>query len=196
MNYYRRFLLAVICALTVSAGPLHAQEPRNALSIDVFLPAMSPVSRIAYGEMFFVPLNAKYQHVLSEHQVLMVKMGLNYSWDTHGERILDLYPMLALEWHPFNTGLKGFYLGPSLLFGYSSYSYSRATAENDLDHSYWAAVGGNIGYEYALPSGMVIDLIFGLGYGNTKEVDVKGRTGASGFMVDETIAGVFVGRSF
>ena len=195
MNY-KIVLLTVMCALTVGPGFLHAQEPRNALSIDLFLPAMSPVSRIAYGEMVFVPLNVKYQRVLGDHNVLMVKMGLNYSWDSHGERILDLYPMLALDWHPFNAGLKGFYLGPSLLFSYSSYSHSGATVESDLDHSYWTAVGGNIGYGYVLPSGTVIDLIFGLGYGYAKEVDVKGRTSTSGYRVDETIGGVFVGRSF
>jgi len=195
MNY-RRLLLAVFCALTVGPGSLHAQEPRNAISIDLFLPAMSPVSHIVGEDMAFVPLNVKYQRVLSEHQVLMVKMGLNYSWDSHGERILDLYPMLALDWHPFNTGLRGFYLGPSLFFSYSSYSHSGATADSDLDHSYWASVGGNIGYAFVLRSRMVIDLIFGLGYGYSKEVDVKGRTSASGFLVDETIGGVFVGYSF
>lgn len=192
----RRLLLAVFCALTVGPDSLQAQEPRNAISIDLFLPVMSPVSRLSGEDMAFVPLNVKYQRVLTEHAVLMMKMGLTYSWDSDGESILDVNPMLALEWHPFNTGLKGFYLGPSLFFTYSSYSHSGTTAESDLDHSSWAAVGGNIGYEFVLRSGMVIDLIFGLGYGYSKEVDVKGRTSASGFQVDETVGGVFVGYHF
>ena len=195
MNY-RRLLLAVFCALTVGPGSLHAQEPHNAISIDLFLPVMSPVSRLAGEDMAFVPLNVKYQRVLTEHGVLMVKMGITYSWDSDGETILDVNPMIALDWHPFNTGLKGFYLGPSLFFNYSSYSHSGATADSDLDHSYWASVGGNIGYEFVLRSRMLIDLIFGLGYGYSKEVDVKGRTRASGFVVDETVGGVFVGYSF
>ncbi len=155
---------------------------------------MSPVSQLSGEDMAFVPINIKYQRVLTDHEVLMVKVGLTYSWDSDGESILDVNPMLALDWHPFNTGLKGFYLGPSLFLNYNFYSGD--TAERELDHSYWAAVGGNIGYEFVLRSGMVIDLTFGLGYGYSEEVDVKGRTSASGFQVDETIGGVFVGYSF
>lgn len=64
MNY-RRLLLAVLCALTVGPGSLHAQEPRNAILIDLFLPVMSPVSHLAGEDMTFVPLNVKYQRVLT-----------------------------------------------------------------------------------------------------------------------------------
>lgn len=193
---HRRLLLAVLCALAVGPGAVQAQEPRNALSIDLLLPVLSPVSHLSGEDTAFVPLNVKYQRVLTEHGVLMVKLGLTYSWDSDGERIWEINPMLAFDWHPFDTGLKGFYLGPSLFFNYNSYSHSGATVDSDLDHSHWAAVGGNIGYGFVLRSGMVVDLIFGLGYGYSKEVDVTGRTSASGFQVDETVGGVFVGTSF
>jgi len=191
----RRIFLVLLCTLTMGPASLNAQEPDNAISVDLFLPAMSPLSRLSDEEMVFIPLNVKYQRVLTEHRVLMLKMGLTYSWNSDGESILDIYPMLALEWHPFDTGLKGFYFGPSLFFSYSVYSHSGTTTAGDLDYSYWAVVGGNLGYEFVLRSNMVIDLIFGLGYGYSQEVDMKGMA-TSGFQVDETIGGVFVGYSF
>ena len=191
----KRMFLAVFCVLAAASSSVHAQELRHAISIDVFLPAMSPVSKLAGEDSTFVPINLMYQHVLTEHQVLMMKIGLNYSWGTGGETSRDIYPMLALEWHPFDTGLKGFYAGPSVFFNYSTHSYSRTPASDSLDYSRWAAVGGNIGYEYALPSRVVVDLIFGLGYGYSREVDVNGKV-TSNHLVDETIGGVFVGYRF
>lgn len=190
-----RLLLAVFCFLAVAPGSLYAQERQNVISVDLFLPVMSPVSHLSGEDMAFVPLNVKYQRVLTEHQVLSLKIGLTYSWDSNDERILEVNPMLALEWHPFGIGLKGFYLGPSLFFTHSDNSYSRTTTEDDLDYGYWAAVGGILGYEFVLQSRMVIDLVFGLGYGYSKEVYVNGVV-ASGFQVDETIGGVFVGYLF
>lgn len=187
--------LAALCLLTAGAGSLRAEEIRNAISVDVFLPAASPVSRLSGEETAFLPLNVKYQRVLADHQVLMLKIGLVYSWDSEGERTLDVNPMLAYEWHPFDTGLKGFYLGPSLFFNHSDYRHSGATDEDDLDYDSWAAVGGILGYEFALRSRMVVDLIFGLGYGYSKEVDVNGKV-TSGYRVDETVGGVFVGYRF
>jgi hypothetical protein len=188
----RSLFLAVLCV--VGPGSPHAQEPRNAIAVDLFLPVMSPVSRLSGEDMTFVPLNIMYRHVLTEHQVLMLKMGLTYSWGD-GEKSLDVSPMLALEWHPFDTGLKGFYVGPSLFFNRTTNSYSGTPAADDIDHSHWTAVGGNVGYEFESRSNLIVDLIFGLGYGYSKEVNVNGKV-TSGYQVDETIGGVFVGYRF
>jgi hypothetical protein len=59
----RSLFLAVLCA--VGPGSLHAQEPRRAIAVDVFLPVMSPVSRLLGEDMTFVPLYVMYRHVLT-----------------------------------------------------------------------------------------------------------------------------------
>lgn len=190
-----KIFLTAVFTLAVGPGALNAQERQQSLTVDLFLPAMSPVSRMAGEDMTFLPLNVMYQRMLTDHQVMMLKMGLTYTRGSDGERILDIYPMLALHWHPYSDGLAGFYVGPALFYNYSTYSYSGSATGDDLDHSYWAAVGGNLGYGFELRSNKVIDLIFGLGYGYSKEVDVNGKV-TSDHRVDETIGGVFFGYSF
>jgi len=195
MNYFI-IVLFVLCTLIFRPCVLNAQETPNAISIDLFLPIMSPLSRMLGEEASFVPINVKYKRMLAEHYVLTVKMGVTNNWDSEGEHTVEVSPMLAVDWHPFSSGMTGFYLGPSLFYSHSLHSYSRTTVEDDLDYSYWAAAGGNIGYEFAFQSGIVIDLIFGLGYGYLKEVEIGGRTLSSDMRVDETIGGVYVGYSF
>ena len=191
----RGLFLSMLFVMALGPTSVYALAPTNAVSVDLLLPALSPVSKLAGEESSFIPLNIKYQRVLTEHQVLMFKMGLNYNWGHAGDSSVDIYPMLALEWHPYQTGLQGFYLGPSLFFNYSTYSYSGASTALDMNTSYWLAVGGNIGYEFVLPSNTVVDLSFGLGYGYSYEKDMSGKT-TSGFRMDETMAGVFFGYSF
>ncbi len=189
----KRIMIFLILGLfTFLPASVMAQEPRQALTLDVLLPPMAVVSRAA-GEMAWIPLNVKYQRVVREHLVLMVKAGLNYSWGP-GEKILEVYPMLALEWHPFGTGLKGFHLGPSLLLSYCHYWNDYAVVDNP-DHNTRIAPGLNLGWQFVLRSKVVIDLTFGMGYGFNAEVDRNGKTTKS-FSLDESIAGVFVGYAF
>jgi len=187
-----KMLLIMPGALALWPRSMYAQESVNAVSVDVFLPLMSPVSRLA-GEMAWIPFNVKYQRVISSHLAVMAKSGVNYSWAA-GEKILDVYPMLALEWRPFHTGLKGFYLGPSLFFNYSNYWNDYAVVTNP-DHAYWIAAGGNLGWQFVLRPRIVIDVTFGLGYGYNAEVGEDGAT-KSHFTMDETLGGVYVGFCF
>ena len=185
----------MLFVMAVISTSVYARVPQNVISIDVFLPSMSVVSKLAGEETSFIPLNLKYQRVITPHHVLMFKLGVNKNWGLAGQTSVDIYPMLALEWHPYKAGLQGFYLGPSLFFNYSNYSYSGASTATDIDSSYWLAVGGNLGYEYVLPSNLIIDLSFGLGYGYSKEKEMTGKT-ITGFRGDETLAGVFLGYRF
>jgi hypothetical protein len=167
-----------------------AQDQKNAISIDVFLPLMSPISSLSGEEDNFLPLNVKYQRVVADHLALMFKAGFNYNWkEKNSRRSLDFYPMVGLDWRPFRTGLKGFYTGLSGIFGYTAY-YN--TTEGD---DYRIALGPTLGYQFVLRSRIVIDLTFGLGYGYYSDVDAYGVK-TSGYSVDETIGGVFVGYCF
>jgi hypothetical protein len=183
-------VLVLLFSLALWPKSSGAQGQQNAISIDVFLPIMSPVSLLSGEEMAFLPLNVKYQRVIVDHLVLMLKGGLNYNWD-NSERILDIYPMVELDWHPFQSGLKGFYTGFSGFFNYSSYHNST----EDADHNYRAALGGTLGWQFVLQSRIIIDLTLGLGYGYNVEVDVNGNK-TSDWSLDETIGGVFVGFCF
>ena len=188
----RTIFMLALGFLALAPAPVNAEEPRHAVSIDLLLPVMAPVS-VAAGEMAWIPLNVKVQQVLTDHLALMGKAGLNYSWGT-GEKILEVNPMLALEWRPFHKGLRGFYLGPSIFFSYCNYWNDDAVVDNP-DHSYRIAVGGNLGWQFLVRSNLTIDVTFGLGYGYDSEVDRNG-VAKSGFSVDESIAGIFIGYSF
>ena len=171
---------------------LNADGERHSVSIDVFLPLMSAMSQ-AFGEMAWLPVNIKYQYLIMDHLAMMGKAGINYSW-AKGEKILEVYPMLALEYHPFDTGLRGFYLGPSLLVNYCSYRNDYSVVNNP-DHTYRIAPGVNIGWEFVLPSNIVIDVTFGLGYGYNAEVD-RYKKSRTDFTADESIGGIFIGYCF
>ena len=185
------FILTLgLAALT--PAPANAGEPSRAVSIDVLLPIAAPISRTT-GEMAWIPLNVKYQHVLTDHLALMGKAGVNYSW-AKGEKILEVNPMLALEWRPFHRGLRGFYLGPALLFSYCNYWNDYEVVDN-LDHSHRLAIGVNLGWQFRVGRSLTIDLTFGLGYGRDSEVDRDGAAKIN-YSVDESIAGVYVGYTF
>lgn len=185
-------LMLVLGFLTLAPAPAKAEEPRHAVSIDLLLPVMAPVS-VATGEMAWIPLNVKVQQVLTDQLALMGKGGLAYSWG-EGEKILEVNPVLALEWRPFHRGLRGFYLGPHLLVSYCNYWNDYAVVDNP-DHSYRIAVGVHLGWQFLVRSNLTIDLTFGLGYGYDAEVDRHG-VAKTGFSVDESLAGVFIGYVF
>ncbi len=193
----RNIVATAVFLCAIATRPLLAQEASEALTVDLLLPAMSPLSRLAGEDSRFVPLNVMYQRVITEHQVLMLKMGVNYNWDTAGQRSVELYPMLALDWHPYDTGLQGFHLGPALFFSYAAYAYSHSASSpaSDPDYAYWSAVGGNVGYGFLLRDQKIIDVVFGLGWGYSKEVARNGEI-TSHYQVDETLGGVFVGYRF
>ncbi len=186
------FFMLTLWLFIITPGAADAVEPRRAVSIDVLLPLMAPVS-VATGEMAWIPLNVKYQQVLAEHFALMGKAGINYSW-AKGEKILEVYPMLALEWRPFHRGLRGFYFGPSVLVSYGHYWNDYAVVDNP-DHSYRIAVGANLGWQFLVGTNLTIDVTFGMGHGYDSEVDRDGKA-KTGFSLDESIAGVFIGYTF
>ncbi len=145
----RAFFMLMTGLLVFIPASVNAKEPRRAVSIDVLLPIAAPVSA-ASGEMAWIPLNVKVQQVFTDHLGLMAKAGIHYSWGT-GEKILEINPMLALEWRPFHRGLRGFYLGPSLLFSFCNYWNDYAVVDNP-DHSLRMALGVNLGWQFRVRS--------------------------------------------
>ncbi len=189
-----KWITCIILAIVLfsPAHGLNAGDGRHALTVDVLLPVGSIFSQ-AFGEMAWIPVNVKYQQLVGDNVALMAKAGVNYSW-AKGEKILEGYPMIAMEYHPFDTGLNGFYFGPSLLLSYCRY-YNDYSKVRNPDHTYRIALGANVGWEFILPSNTVIDVTFGLGCGYNKEVYRHGESDA-GYSIDESIGGIFVGYRF
>ncbi len=185
-------LIFLVVILTAVPASLSAQDVQQAVSLDVFLP-LGAIASKASGEMSWIPLNIKYQRLVVDNLVMAGKTGLNYSWAT-GEKILELSPVLELEWHPFHSGLEGLYLGPYLLVSYCKYWNDYSVVDNPA-HSFRFAAGGVLGWQFVLPSRIVIDINASLGCGLNMEVDRHG-TVTTDFPLNEIMAGVLVGSGF
>jgi hypothetical protein len=183
------FMLAILIA---APSFVAAQELQQAVSLDVFLPLAAVASK-ASGEMAWIPLNVKYQRVLAEHLVVAANSGLNYSWAS-GEKILEISPMLQADWHPFHSGLEGFYLGPYLLVSYCKYWNDYTLVDNPA-HSFRFALGGIFGWQFLWPSGFLVDLNVGLGCGINMEVDRYGNM-TSEFPLNEIMGAILLGSGF
>ena len=179
-------LTILLFTLTLLAEPSETKEPQNAISIDVFLPVGAVASAIS-GDDNFIPLNIKYQRVLIDHLVLMLKAGFNYNFKPKSKGI-DIYPMAELDWHPFQKGLRGFYTGLSIFYGFGNY-FDSPEGETRI------ALGPSLGWQFIVRRHLIIDLTLGLGFGYYNRTDWEGKR-EKGFSADETIAGIFLGWGF
>jgi hypothetical protein len=182
----KTILTILLFTIAVSAESSGAKDPKNAVSIDVLLP-VGAVASAASGDDNFIPLNIKYQRVLADHLVLMLKGGFNYNFKPKAKGI-DIYPMAELDWHPFQKGLKGFYAGLSIFYGYSNY-FDSPEGETRI------ALGPTLGWQFVVRRHLIIDLTLGLGFGYYNRTDWEGKR-EEGFSADETIGGIFLGWGF
>lgn len=173
--------------LTLLAEPSKSKEPKNAVSIDVLLPIMSPISHLQGEEAHWLPLQLKYQRVLTDHFVLMLRYGMFYYWSDKPIEI-DFFPMAELDWHPFQKGLRGFYAGVSAFYCYSN-------TFDSPERLYRINMGPTLGWQFVLPWNITIDLTLGVGFGYHNQIRWDG-TKKEDFGVDETIGGIFVGWAF
>jgi hypothetical protein len=154
-------IIVLILTIVLGTPALASQEAppgaSNAISIDVFMPAMQLLfpSSILAGSIsgsVSLPIGIDYQRVLDGHHVLAVAVFVRYS-DSIG--LLGVNPWIELDWRPFDVGLGGFYLGPAL------------SAEFALNaaNSFFFGLGGAVGYEFLLPCGFTITATLGLTFG-------------------------------
>jgi hypothetical protein len=180
-----KIILAILFfTCTALSEPVNGNQPKNAVSVDVLLPILSPISD---EKANWLPIQVKYQRVLGEHLVLMFRYGMFYYWEDKPKEI-DFFPMAELDWHPFQKGLKGFYTGGSVFYNYSDYLNSRESETR-------IALGPSLGWQFVVRRHLIIDLALGLGFGYYNRTDWDG-TKNDGFSVDETIGGIFVGWGF
>ncbi len=198
-NVFLVGLFAVVLLPTLAAAEDQTtKEAQNAISIDVLLPILLPVSLLWEGGEtdVIIPINILYQRVISDHFMALIKAGLNYSWyryTTPQNGWMEVYPAVEVDWHPFHKGLKGFYVGLSGIFDYGV-DCSDAAAKG-TSYSYAFGWGLSLGWLFLLPAHINIDLVVGQGAGYLVSVDASGVT-TSGFSEVPARTGVFLGYRF
>jgi len=125
----------------------------NELSVDLATPLFY---NMALSNGYAVPIYLNYQRVLVNHFVLSITPGFLYLYDSwSGARYVVSF-WAELDWHPFQDGLQGFFIGPAVIGAYS----------DDLflpDQSGASAlVGATLGYQVFFSSEIDFDIAAGV----------------------------------
>jgi len=158
-----RTRLAVILTLSVLllvptigiASDLETREAQNEVAIDFGMPIFLNVAASVSGG-YAIPLYLNYQQVLTRHLTLSVSPSVAFLQQIY-RQVMQLTLWLELDWHPFQDGLRGFFLGPAIAFLY--------VRDNISSPDTTVSVGGTVGYQFLLPANLDIDVGLGLAYG-------------------------------
>jgi hypothetical protein len=138
-------VLSPVCAVAQARG---SDEPRNCVSVDLLWPGVWCIAALFTHPQGVIPLTFDYQRVLFDHLVLSVQPG---AWISDGVDSLRVY--LEADIHPFNKGLRGFFIGLSegAIWWLKSNSVGLPTA-------------ANIGYQVVFRSKLVLTAAVGRGF--------------------------------
>lgn len=183
-------------ALSSAQGEASTDE-KNALSLEVVLPLAVPIGILGPDRDLLIPVVLQYQRVIADHLVLVAMIGLYYDQKLPPQprdSTLSIFPVVELDWHPFHEGLRGFHLGLSGVFACET-SFSDAKPTEVTSRYYRLGLGPTVGWQFMLPAHIIIDLVFGLGYGPSWNVDAAG-TSTFDWALDPTRAGIYLGLMF
>jgi hypothetical protein len=138
-------------------------ESQNAISANL-VPTLLGI----FGDSVSIGLN--YKRVIAEHFVLSVSPSVSIPLNGSA-------PMIALgvegDWHPFDKGLNGLYVG---LLADPAY-WLPPTSDYGLD------VGPTLGYLFQLPMSFIIEVSVAAGY-RFRGPAIKGNTGFTLIMAE------------
>ena len=135
-----------------------APPPRNEISIDLAMPV---VINLVETSGYVIPIVLEYQRLLDDHLALSIVPAAAYSGLADGW-ILLMELWIGLNWHPFQTGLRGFSVGPGVVvFG---------IIDNDMRKDpvlrfIGGFLGVTVGYQFVLSPHVNVDLALGLSAG-------------------------------
>ncbi len=182
----RRAFLAVAMALVLC--PLTAvaegERPRNALSIDLFMPVCSPIDYLIEG-IWNVPLSIQYEHVVADHIVGVARVGV-LGIHSNGEWGALLEGAIGVEWHPFREGMEGFHVDLSGLVN----SEPRSAV-----YRYRIGVAPGIGWQFLFGPRMSLDVVVG-GLGYTYTAMIPPSSPGWGWGIIWGGGGIFFGLRF
>ena len=158
----------------LSACPAPAQgntgdQLRNAISLDIGqfgLTAVLLATGLTNGSLIvYLPLYVTWERVLTDHLVLSVLGSLRFTaaplrpdvtWGLAG----NVLP--GLEWHPFDAGLGGFFLGVRGLIGYAHGDWLANPAGilstgNPVDDVFTFGLNALVGWQFLLPGNMALE---------------------------------------
>jgi hypothetical protein len=176
----RKWLVLVLIGalpLLILAPPRGLAEgqvsgPRNEISVDLALPV---VINLVQPTGYVIPIVLEYQRVLHDHLVLSIVPGVGYSGQADGW-ILLMGLWAGLNWHPFQAGLQGFYVGPGVVV----FTIIDNTRRRDPVCRFLGVfLGLTIGYQFVLTPHMNVDVALGLSGGPSYD-PYSHRTGLLG----------------
>ena len=146
--------------LAPSRGLAEAKEPdpRNEISIDLAMPV---VMNLLEPTGYVVPIVLEYQRLLNEHLALSIVPGVAYSGLPDGWILLTQL-WVGLNWHPFQEGLRGFYVGPGfVVFGIIDNTMHKEPMLRFL----CMFLGLTVGYQFVLTPHINVDVALGASVG-------------------------------
>ena len=156
--FFSILLLLLAPTIAVAAGSDFGKE-KNEVSIDVAMPIV--LNLLTKEGSTVYPVYLSYERVLSDHLVLTIAPSFAYADHvTYAAYLATLW--IELDWHPFQDGLNGLFIGPAFAVIYSSDPDFTATGEG---------LGLSLGYQFLLPWNIDIDLAVGLAYGPLQSND-------------------------
>jgi len=133
-------------------------DPRNEVSIDLAMPV---VMNLVETSGTVIPIVLEYQRLLNDHLALSIVPGAAYSSLPDGWILLTQL-WAGLEWHPFQAGLRGFYVGPGfVVFGIIDNTMHRDPVLRLL----CTFLGLTTGYQFVLASHIDVDVTLGASVG-------------------------------
>ncbi len=131
-------------------------EAKNLVSIDLAVPV---VLNLAVSGGYAIPVFLDYQRVLTTHLNLSIAPSVAYLYDPSWGETLLLTMWVELDWHPFQGGFQGFFIGPAVAGLLYSDTFNNVRSGPGL------VAGGAMGYQLALPANFNIDIVAGLAAG-------------------------------
>jgi len=156
---------AVLCVLFVLspipgiAEDQTPKEPQRAISLNVLELIAGPI--LSTNGTIDVPVAIDYEQVLADHFVLSVIPGLEFFGysNPNGGLVLAVEPWVEVDWHPFDTGLKGFFAG---LAGTGVFTLDFRPSPNN---EYFLGIAPVVGYQFLLGSNIDLDMALGWAFG-------------------------------
>jgi hypothetical protein len=195
-------VLAAVCALFFFSSILGAAQDRasdeaqNVISVNVLGAPITAIADSTSG-LVAIPLSVDYQRVLTDHYTLsiiprfefLVASAIPNSIAYSTLDSFDLHPWVEMDWHPFDKGLNGFFVGLAAV-GALDLKWS-----GNQDTTVFLGVAPVVGYMLVLPWNINLDFALGAAFGGNIVVDSSKNT-SLGLAVDHSRIEVGLGYRF
>ncbi len=125
------------------------------ITVDVVPPVVGGVISVAGGQTD-IPISLYYQRALADHSSFSIGPSFEYRGAGSSSSVFNIWA--DFDVHPFDTGLRGFFLGPQAVFSLEGVF----AGENS---SSTVGLGAVIGYQLRLANHLNVDAALGVAIG-------------------------------